>query len=128
MEIIDIDDLTGKVIKAAYAVHNILGPGFLEKVYRNALAIELQEMGIYAVKEFPVQVYYKGHLVGSYFADLFIEDQLVIELKAIENLAVSHEVQLVNYLTATKIEHGLLINFGSSVKVKHKYKTYKKPE
>lgn len=66
--------------------------------------------------------------MGSYFADLLIEDKLVIELKAIENLAVSHEVQLVNYLTATKIEHGLLINFGSSVKVKHKFKTYKKPE
>jgi GxxExxY protein len=122
----DTEDLTGKVIKAAYTVHNILGPGFQEIVYRNALAIELQEMGIEAVKEFPIQVYYKEHLVGAYFADLFIEDQLVIELKAIENLAVSHEVQLVNYLTATKIEHGLLINFGSSVKVKHKFKTYKK--
>ena len=128
MKTTDIDDLTGKVIKAAYTVHNILGPGFLEKVYRNALAIELKEMSIETVKEFPVQVYYKGHLVGAFFADLFVEDQLVIELKAIENLAVSHEVQLVNYLTATKIEHGLLINFGSFVKVKHKFKTYRKPQ
>jgi hypothetical protein len=91
----DTEDLTGKVIKAAYTVHNILGPGFQEIVYRNALAIELQEMGIEAVKVFQIK-------------------------------AVSHEVQLVNYLTATKIEHGLLINFGSSVKVKHKFKTYKK--
>ncbi|GAB1403765.1 GxxExxY protein [Lentimicrobium sp.] len=125
MENTGIDDLTGKVIKAAYTVHNILGSGFLEKVYRNALAIELQQMGIEAMQEFPVQVHYKGHLVGDYFADLFVEDQLVIELKAIENLTASHEVQLVNYLTATNIEHGLLINFGSSVKIKHKFKTFK---
>jgi GxxExxY protein len=122
----DNEDLTGKVIKAAYTVHYILGPGFQEMVYRNALAIELQEMGIEVLKEFPIQVYYKEHLVGAYFADLIIEDQLVIELKAIENLAASHEVQLVNYLAATRIEHGLLINFGSSVKVKHKFRTYKK--
>ncbi|MDX9908871.1 MAG: GxxExxY protein [Mariniphaga sp.] len=122
----DNEDLTGKVIKAAYTVHNILGPGFQEMVYRNALAIELQEMGIEVLKEFPIQVYYKEHLVGAYFADLIIKDQLVIELKAIENLAASHEVQLVNYLAATRIEHGLLINFGSSVKVKHKFRTYKK--
>lgn len=122
----DIDDLTGKVIKAAYTVHNFLGPGFLENVYRNAMAIELKEMGIDVAKEFPIHVYYRENMVGSYFADLFIKDRLVIELKAIENLTVSHEVQLVNYLTATNIEHGLLINFGSSVKVKHKFKTYKK--
>ena len=126
MRINEIDDLTGKVIKAAYTVHNILGSGFQEIVYRNALAIELREMGIEAMEEFPIQVYYKGHLIGAYFADIIIHGQLVIELKAIENLTVSHEVQLVNYLTATKIEHGLLINFGSSVKVKHKFKTYKK--
>lgn len=122
----DVDDLAGKVIKAACTVHNISGPGFLGKVYQHALGIELHEMGIEAVKEFPVQVYYKAHLVGTYFADLFVEDQLVIELKAIENLAVAHEVQLVNCLTASNVEHGLLINFGSSVKVKHKFKTYKK--
>lgn len=118
--------LSGKVIKAAFNVHNLLGAGFLEKVYHNAMLIELKEMGLTVVGEYPANVFYKGKQVGEYYADLLVEEELLVEIKAIENLLPVHEVQLVNYLNATNIEHGLLINFGSSVVVKHKYKTYSK--
>ena len=122
------DDLTGKIIKAAYKVHNVLGKGFLEKVYQNAMFIELNDMGLSVEMELPLEVYYKNHKVGSFYADLVDEDEIVIELKAVENLSKVHEVQLVNYLNATKNDTGLLINFGDKVDIKRKFRNYKKEE
>ncbi|WP_009960237.1 GxxExxY protein [Verrucomicrobium spinosum] len=106
-------DLAGEVIGCAMRVHRTLGPGFLEIIYRNALCVELKEAGIKYVTEEPIKVRYRGIEVGSYFADVFVEGKLIIELKAIEKLSAAHEVQVVNYLSATGIDDGLLLNFGS---------------
>ena len=105
-------DLAGRVIGCAMQVHRVLGVGFLESIYKTALCVELTKTGIAHAKEAPIKVTYSGIEVGSYFADLLIEGQLIVELKAVEKLAVAHEVQLVNYLTATGIDTGLLLNFG----------------
>jgi len=104
-------DLTEKIINAAYKVHNVLG---------FALMIELKRMGLKVSSEMPIKVYYRNEIVGEYIADIFVEDKVILELKAIKDLAEIHEVQLVNYLKATGIEVGLLINFGHSVQVKRK--------
>jgi len=120
----NINDLTYKVIGSAYKVHNILGPGFLEKVYENALIIELRKLGIYARQQVKLPVLYEGQQVGLYFPDLWIENQLIIELKAILTLAPEHEMKLIHYLTATGIDNGLLINFGNTVQVKRKFREY----
>ena len=120
-----IDELTEKAIGCAYRVHNELGAGFLEKVYENALRLELAEAEITAKQQHPIPVTYHGRLVGDFCADLMIEDRLIIELKAVQKLAKEHEVQLVNYLTATGIDDGLLVNFGPSVEVKRKFRKYK---
>src|SRR6266480_7579288 len=119
------DDLTQKIIGCAYKVHNTLGPGFLEKVYENALRIELEKAGFRVQQQEPINVVYDGQVVGEYYADLWVNDRVVVELKAALALVKEHEVQLVNYLTATKVEHGLLLNFGSSVQVKRKFREYK---
>ena len=121
----EIDDLTEKVIGCAYAGHNELGTGFQEKVYENALKIELEETGIEVQQQFSIPVHYRNHLVGDYYADLLVEDGLILELKAIRNLLVEHEVQLVAYLAAIRIDNGLLINFGPSVQVKRKHRQYR---
>ncbi|WDN88682.1 hypothetical protein BuS5_01650 [Desulfosarcina sp. BuS5] len=113
-------ELTEKIIKAAYTVHNALGFGFLEKVYQNALAIELKKTGLDIGTEFPISVYYEDKIVGQYVSDIIVEGKVILELKAVKQLSEIHEVQLVNYLKATDIEVGLLINFGHSVKVKRK--------
>jgi len=118
--------LTERVIGCAYAVHNALGAAFLEKVYENALRIELEEAGMSAMQQHPIPVHYRGRLVGDFFADLIVEGRVIIEVKAVQNLCKEHEVQLVNYLTATGIDDGLLINFGQSVEVKRKFREYKK--
>ena len=120
----EINALTERVIGCAYKVHNELGPGFLEKVYENALRIELVEAGLAAAQQHPVPVRYRGQLVGDFYADLIVESRVIIELKAVQNLAKEHEVQLVNYLAATGINDGLLINFGASVEVKRKFRKY----
>ena len=119
------DELTEIIIGCAYQVHNSLGAGFLEKVYENALCIELTKRGLVVRQQEPIKVLYKGQVVGDYFADLWVENRIIVELKAVQALTREHEVQLVNYLTATGIETGLLINFGSSVHVKRKYREYK---
>lgn len=113
--------LTEQVIGCAYEVHNVLGSGFLEKVYENALLSELASRGIKAVAQRPLSVTYKGMVVGEYCADIVVEDSLIIELKAVDKLTDVHELQLKNYLKATNIELGLLINFGKSVEVRRKY-------
>jgi GxxExxY protein len=113
-------NLTEKIIKAAYTVHNVLGFGFLEKIYQNALIIELRKMGLNILSEEPITVYYENEIVGQYVADIIVEKKVILELKAVKDLAIIHEVQLVNYLKATSIEVGLLINFGHSVQIKRK--------
>ena len=120
-------DITASVIEAAFRVHNALGSGYLEKVYQNAMMIELTESGLRVAERYPIDVYYRGQQVGEFIADLFVEDCILVELKAVENLHPYHEAQLVNYLTATGVENGLLINFGTSVVIKRKFKTYRKP-
>jgi len=119
------DDLTKTIIGCAYKVHNTLGPGFLEKVYENALRIELERLGLRVKQQEPINVSYEGHVVGEYYADLWIDECLVVEVKAIQTLVKQHEVQLVNYLAATNIDSGLLLNFGPSVQVKRKFREYK---
>jgi GxxExxY protein len=113
-------DLTEKVIKAFYHVYNTLGYGFLEKVYHNALLIELQKMELNVVSQYPVKVFYDNFQVGDYYADILVEGCLVLELKAMESLREEHEYQLINYLKATEIEIGLLLNFGKKPEVKRK--------
>jgi GxxExxY protein len=119
------DELTEKIIGCAYIIHNKLGPGFLEKVYENALRIELQQAGLRVKQQEPISVFYDGQIVGEYYADLWVEERVIVELKAALALIKEHEVQLVNYLTATKVDLGLLLNFGSSVQVKRKFRVYK---
>ena len=127
IQIIMEDLLTRNIIAAAYKVHNTLGSGFLEKVYENAMVIELGKQGIPVVQQHPIEVYYEGLRVGQYYADLWVNNQVIVELKAMEHLAREHEVQLVHYLAATGIEIGLLINFGSRVDIKRKFRTYRPP-
>lgn len=122
----DLEILVKKVIQAAYNVRLQLSAGFLESVYQNALLIELSKNGISAKAEVPIDVYYDDTIVGEFRADLVVEDKIIIELKAIQNLLPIHETQLVNYLTATKIDCGLLINFGGEhIEIKRKYRIYK---
>ena len=113
-------DLTEKIIGCAYKVYNELGAGFIEKVYENALMIELKNEGLAARQQYPVKVYYKGNLIGDYVADIVVEDRVIVELKAVSQLTKAHEVQLVNYLKATRLEVGLLINFGDQISIKRK--------
>lgn len=120
-----IDDLIQQVIGISYIVHNTLGCGFLEKVYEKTLAIELRKANVFFQEQFPIPVYYQDERIGEYFADLLVERRLIVELKSVENLSSAHEKQLVNYLTATQIDDGLLLNFGSSsVQIKRKFRVY----
>ena len=105
-------DLSKKVIGAFYTVYNTLGYGFLEKVYENALCVELKSQGVYVESQVAIEVFYKEERVGLYYADLLIDKCLIVELKAAENLCEEHEYQLLNYLKGTNIEIGLLLNFG----------------
>ncbi len=106
-------DLCDQVIGAAMTVHSTLGSGFLESVYQNALIWELRKRGLKTDPEKPITVRYDGRIVGAFMADLLVNELLIVELKAIETLAKIHEVQVVNYLTATGLDEGLLLNFGS---------------
>jgi GxxExxY protein len=122
------EEITEKIIQAFYKVYNTLGYGFLEKVYLNAMFIELLAMGLKVEKEKKILVYYFGKIVGDYNADLIVEDVVAVELKAIEALVKENEHQLVNYLKGTNIEVGLLLNFGKNPQVKRKiFDNDKKP-
>ena len=121
----EINDLTHKIIGCAYKVHNVLGFGFIEKCYENALKIEMDKLGIHALQQDKVNVWYEDHLVGFFVPDLWLPETLIIEVKSVQNIPKEYEVMLVNYLTATKINDGLLINFGPSVQVKRKFREYK---
>lgn len=114
------EKITEKIIEAFYKVYNTLGYGFLEKVYLNAMYIELIAMGLKVDKEKQIFVYYLGNVVGDYNADLIVEDVVAVELKAKEVLVEQNELQLVNYLKATNIEVGLLLNFGKKPQMKRK--------
>ena len=113
-------ELTSKIIKCFYDVYNELGYGFLEKVYENALKIELEKNKLFVEKQKPIKVHYNDKIVGEYFADLIVNEQIIIELKAAESLCEEHEFQLINYLKATNIELGLLLNFGKKPEIKRK--------
>jgi len=119
------EEITGKILKAFYTVYNILGYGFLEKVYENALKIELRRMDLNVESQKNIKVHYTGYEVGDYFADLIVNDLIIIELKAAEALCPEHEAQLINYLKATDIEVGLLLNFGKEPKFVRKVFTNK---
>ena len=107
----EINDITYEINGAVFEVNKILGPGFLEKVYENALLVELNKRGLKAKNQVPIKVFYKGEVVGDYAADLLVEDKVIVELKTVENLDKAHEAQLLNYLKATGYEIGLLVNF-----------------
>ena len=108
-----INEITQKIIGAAYTVGNELGSGFLEKVYENAMMIELEKLGVKAKNQFPLKVYYKGIVVGDYIADLFVENSVIVELKSTKNTDGIHKAQVLNYLKASNKQVGLLINFGT---------------
>jgi len=116
-------DITQQIIGAAYKVYNTLGFGFLESVYKKAMLIELRKANLLAEDEKPLKVHYEDSIVGDFYIDLLIENEVVVELKSVRKLLKEHEVQLVNYLNGLKMEIGLLINFGpSGVDVKRKYR------
>ena len=111
---------TNKIISAFYHVYNELGYGFLEKVYQNALYLELTSRGFSIIPQKQINVYFKGTKVGEYFSDMIVDNIVILELKTKENLAPEHEAQLLNYLKATEIEVGLLLNFGLDPQFKRK--------
>ncbi len=115
------EDLTKTVIGCAYRVHNVLGFGFLESVYEKSLLIEMAKHALKAEAQQPVTVFYDGQSVGDFIVDILVEGRIVLELKSVQQLAKAHEVQLVNYLAATHLDVGLLLNFGPrKVEVKRK--------
>lgn len=115
----ELNLLAEKVIGAAYQVSNVLGTGFLEKVYENALTFELKKQGIKVKQQYPIAIRYEGNIVGEYTADLLVEDSLLVELKAVEVLNTIHSAQCLNYLRATGLKICLLMNFGQTkVKVR----------
>ncbi|GAI74719.1 unnamed protein product [marine sediment metagenome] len=112
--------ITEKIIGVAYKVYNTLGYGFLEKVYENALIVELKKQGLGIKQQDPIKVHYEGEIIGDYVADLIVEDKVIVEVKAVKKLNSVQETQLVNYLKATGNEVGLLINFGNKIGIKRK--------
>lgn len=114
------ENITKKIIEAYYKVYNTLGYGFLEKVYENALKIELKRLNLKVDQQKNIKVFYESFEVGDYFADLLIDDLVIVELKAAESLCEEHEMQLINYLKATNLEVGLLLNFGKKPEFKRK--------
>jgi len=120
-------ELTEKIIGLFYKVYNKLGYGFLEKVYENAMVIEFKKEGIPAVAQFPIKVLYEEESVGEYYADILVATKVIVEIKATRNLALENEAQLLNYLKATDIEVGLLLNFGPKPQIKRKaFDNYRK--
>ena len=113
-------ETTARIIYCFYRVYNSLGFGFLETVYENALLIELISEGLDCKKQVPITLFYKGRTVGDYFADIVVNNTIILELKAVETLVEEHELQLINYLKATNLEVGLLLNFGKKPQIKRK--------
>lgn len=119
-------ELTSTIINAFYKVYNQLGYGFLEKVYENALIFELERRGVHVQQQVPINVQYEGQTVGEYFADILVEGKVIIELKAAERISEAHNAQLINYLKATGIEVGLILNFGPKPTFERKVFTKRK--
>lgn len=107
------EDITGRILEAAFEVINELGAGFLESVYENALALALEEKGLNVRQQHPLDVRFKGRRVGSFTCDIIVEDKVIVEVKAVQKLHPAHQAQIINYLTATGLSVGLLINFGT---------------
>ena len=119
--------LVKTVIECSKNIRRHLGPGYLESVYKNAMLVELKKNGLSYEVEKPINVFYDDVLVGEFMADIVVEKILILELKAVQYLHMAHEIQLVNYLTATGVDDGLLINFGSEeLQFKRKYRVYRK--
>jgi GxxExxY protein len=114
------EELTSKILQSYFTVYNTLGFGFLEKVYENALCKELLKQGLFIEQQRNIKVYYDHSVVGDYFADLLIENKVIVELKCVDRLREEHEAQLLNYLRATTIEVGILLNFGKKPELKRK--------
>ena len=115
------EKLTEKIISCAYKIYNKMGYGFLETVYKKCLFIELNKLKLRVEIENPITVYYDNKIVGKYFADIIVEDTIILELKSVRRIVKAHEVQLVNYLVATKKDVGLLLNYGErKVEIKRK--------
>ena len=126
-DVITTDQLITEVIECAKRIRRQLGPGFLEKVYKNAMVVELRKLKLNFETEKLIQVLYDGIVVGEYRTDIIVEGKLILELKATQDLSIANEVQLVNYLTSTGIDDGLLINFGSDkLQFKRKYRLYRR--
>ena len=126
-DIITTDQLITEIIECAKRIRRQLGPGFLEKVYKNAMVVELRKLKLNFETEKLIQVLYDGIVVGEYRTDIIVEGKLILELKATQDLSIANEVQLVNYLTSTGIDDGLLINFGSDkLQFKRKYRIYRR--
>lgn len=113
-------EITEQIIQAYYHVYNTLGHGFLEKVYEKSMAVALRKSGLAVVTQHPINVFYEGEQVGEYFADLVVVNCVIVEIKAAEALCPAHEAQLLNYLKATEIEVGLLLNFGEKPEFRRK--------
>lgn len=123
----DVEMLIKTLMACSANIRSKLGPGYLESVYKNAMLVELQKKGLAYEVERPINVYYDDVLVGEFKADIVVEGCLILELKSVNSLHMAHEIQLVNYLTATRIDNGLLINFGSEeLQFKRKYRVYRK--
>jgi len=110
----DVNEITYEINGAVFEVNKVLGPGFLEKVYQNALMLELKSRGLKAESQVPIKVFYKEDVVGEYIADILVEDKIIVELKTVEKIDKMHEAQLLNYLKATRTQIGLLVNFKHS--------------
>ncbi|REJ71632.1 MAG: GxxExxY protein [Planctomycetota bacterium] len=117
------EDVTGIVIEEFFNVHNSLGSGFLERVYENSLALRLRKRGLRVQTQHPIQVHFESEIVGDYFADLLVEECVIVEIKAAKSISDAHEAQLVNYLRATSKEVGLILNFGPKATFKRKILT-----
>ena len=113
-------ELTEQIIKIFFTVYNTLGYGFLEKIYENAMMIEFRKAVISAVSQSPIKVLYEDEIIGEYFADILVDGKVIVEIKAVKNLLVDHEAQVLNYLKATNVEVGLLLNFGPEPEIKRK--------
>ncbi len=118
------DVLTEKIIGIFYRVYNKLGYGFLEKVYENAMVVEFEQEGINFKNQVPIKVHYEGRVVGDYVADFVIDNKIIVELKAMQEICESHKYQLLNYLRATNNSVGLLLNFGSKPRVRRMVYNY----
>ena len=128
-EVMGTEEMINIIADCAKEVRRLLTPGFEEKVYKNAMFIELRDHGLTVETEVPFKVFYKQHVVGDYRADIIVDRRVIVELKAVNALLPVNEVQLVNYLVATGIDDGMLINFGSErLAIRHRTRLYKRKQ